>query len=75
MGEKRVFEGYLYDIGDWGRPMLRMFALPEEHPIWKVADADISDALDDFTDTGQRVRITIETLDDDHLEMEKLERE
>jgi hypothetical protein len=82
MGEKRVWEGICEDIGreelfqnfikvDTGDKLIPTVFLEyasnyDMEGGWKYHDSPIN---------GKRVRITIEVLDDDHLEMDKLERQ
>jgi hypothetical protein len=69
MGEKRVFECLWGELG--------------QNYVDKMAiDVSINDVAGQFPERefiermeNRRVRVTLEVLDDDHLEMEKLERE
>jgi myo-inositol-hexaphosphate 3-phosphohydrolase len=65
MGEKRVFEGLVMD----GYSGENLVMLRDGH-LTHVDIRELTYGLE-----GKKVRITIELLDDDHLEMEKLERE
>lgn len=69
MGEKRVFECL------WGE-------LGQNYVDWLAIDVSINDVTGHFPERefiekmgNKRVRVTLELLDDEHLEMDKLERE
>jgi hypothetical protein len=81
MGEKRVFEGEVFGVIHPGKKEPHNYMTFNSTVIDTLAEdkdgfpilVSTWEILDDFKD--KKVRITIETLDDDHLEMEKLERE
>jgi len=69
MGEKRTFECEFAPDG-------------QDYMDGLAIDISIDKVTGDFPDrvfvekiTGKKVRLTVEVLDDDHLEMDKLERE
>ncbi|OPY31551.1 MAG: hypothetical protein A4E31_00132 [Methanomassiliicoccales archaeon PtaU1.Bin030] len=66
MGEKRAFEGLVMDCKVNGPHIVGADGVL----LGIVMMRDILGGLE-----GKRVRITAEVIDDDHLEMEKLERE
>jgi len=71
MGEKRVFEGSVAHVGRESYPFLPEYMLIKSD----YNDVTPADMFAGLEGKYRCIRVTIQEIEDDHLEMDKLERE
>lgn len=64
--DKRVLEGVVQLFDNCSYELFGVRESPDYWHPYRIITEDLA---------GKRIRLTIEVIDDDHLEMEKLERE